>query len=176
MGRIFKQLTITDRRKIEKMLAEEMPAKYIADKLRVNVSTVYRELKRGRYVHRNSDWTEDVRYSADIAEERYQENLKAKGPALKIGKDIALANYIEEKIADEGYSPEAVLLDIKRQQMEFSVTLTKPTLYKYIYDGIFLRVSSDNLVIKRKRKDIIRLNVSRKELRQEPVLKSVRMI
>ena len=28
MGRIFKQLTITDRRKIEKMLAEEMPAKY----------------------------------------------------------------------------------------------------------------------------------------------------
>ena len=38
MGRIFKQLTITDRRKIEKMLAEEMPAKYIADKLRVNVS------------------------------------------------------------------------------------------------------------------------------------------
>ena len=152
MGRIFKQLTITDRRKIEKMLAEEMPAKYIADKLRVNVSTVYRELKRGRYVHRNSDWTEEVRYSADIAEGRYQENLKAKGPALKIGKDIALANYIEEKIADEGYSPEAVLLDIKRQQMEFSVTLTKPTLYKYIYDGIFLRVSSDNLVIKRKKK------------------------
>ena len=36
--------------------------------------------------------------------------------------------------------------------MEFSVTLTKPTLYKYIYDGIFLRVSSDNLVIKRKKK------------------------
>ena len=71
MGRIFKQLTITDRRKIEKMLAEEMPAKYIADKLRVNVSTVYRELKRGRYVHRNSDWTEE-----DIARILLKEDIR----------------------------------------------------------------------------------------------------
>ena len=219
MGRIFRQLTITDRRKIEKMylsgekakdmadtlrvnvstiyrelkrgrymhrnsdwteterysadIAEEKYqenlkakgpvlkigkdielANYIdmADTLRVNVSTIYRELKRGRYMHRNSDWTETERYSADIAEEKYQENLKAKGPVLKIGKDIELANYIEEKIADDGYSPEAALLDIKRKNLNFSVTITKQTLYKYIYDGIFMRVTADNLAIKRKRK------------------------
>lgn len=105
MGRIFKQLTITDRRKIEKMLAEEMPAKYIADKLRVNVSTVYRELKRGRYVHRNSDWTEEVRYSADIAEGRYQENLKAKGPALKIGKRYSISKLYRRKDSRRGLQP-----------------------------------------------------------------------
>ena len=93
MGRIFRQLTITDRRKIEKMYLSGEKAKDMADTLRVNVSTIYRELKRGRYMHRNSDWTETERYSADIAEEKYQENLKAKGPVLKIGKDIDLANY-----------------------------------------------------------------------------------
>ena len=152
MGRIFRQLTITDRRKIEKMYLSGEKAKDMADTLRVNVSTIYRELKRGRYMHRNSDWTETERYSADIAEEKYQENLKAKGPVLKIGKDIELANYIEEKIADDGYSPEAALLDIKRKNLNFSVTITKQTLYKYIYDGIFMRVTADNLAIKRKRK------------------------
>ena len=130
MGRIFRQLTITDRRKIEKMYLSGEKAKDMADTLRVNVSTIYRELKRGRYMHRNSDWTETERYSADIAEEKYQENLKAKGPVLKIGKDIELANYIEEKIADDGYSPEAALLDIKRKNLNFSVTITKQTLYK----------------------------------------------
>ena len=152
MGRIFRQLTITDRRKIEKMYLSGEKAKDMADTLRVNVSTIYRELKRGRYMHRNSDWTETERYSADIAEEKYQENLKAKGPVLKIGKDIELANYIEEKIADDGYSPEAALLDIKRKNLNFSVTITKQTLYKYIYEGIFMRVTADNLAIKRKRK------------------------
>lgn len=152
MGRIFRQLTITDRRKIEKMYLSGEKAKDMADTLRVNVSTIYRELKRGRYMHRNSDWTETERYSADIAEEKYQENLKAKGSVLKIGKDIDLANYIEEKIADDGYSPEAALLDIKRKKLTFSVTITKQTLYKYIYDGIFMRVTADNLAIKRKRK------------------------
>lgn len=55
MGRIFRQLTITDRRKIEKMYLSGEKAKDMADTLRVNVSTIYRELKRGRYMHRNSD-------------------------------------------------------------------------------------------------------------------------
>ena len=53
---------------------------------------------------------------------------------------------------DDGYSPEAALLDIKRKNLTFSVTITKQTLYKYIYDGIFMRVTADNLAIKRKRK------------------------
>lgn len=43
-------------------------------------------------------------------------------------------------------------MDIKRKNLNFSVTITKQTLYKYIYDGIFMRVTADNLAIKRKRK------------------------
>lgn len=32
----------------------------IADQLGVHVSTINRELKRGVYIHRNTDWTEDL--------------------------------------------------------------------------------------------------------------------
>ena len=42
---------------------------------------------------------------------------------------------LKKKIADDGYSPEAALLDIKRKNLNFSVTITKQTLYKYIYEG-----------------------------------------
>lgn len=42
------------------------------------------------------------------------ENMRAKGPGLKIGKDRALAEYIEAKILYEDYSPAAVLGEIAR--------------------------------------------------------------
>ena len=47
--RVFKHLTITDRLRIEKWKKEGMRTREIAEKLRVNPSTVYRELKRGSY-------------------------------------------------------------------------------------------------------------------------------
>ena len=47
--RVFKQLTLTDRIRIEKWLKDGLRVKEIADRLRVDPSTVYRELKRGSY-------------------------------------------------------------------------------------------------------------------------------
>lgn len=103
------QLTWADRIKIEALLKAGHSVIEIAELLGVHRSTIYNELKRGQYMHRNSDYTEELCYSPDIAQERCDENLKMRGVKLKIGKDIEYANYIEEKIADEGYSPEAVL-------------------------------------------------------------------
>lgn len=150
--RRFKQLTRADRLKIEALVKEKHTVKQIADHIGVHVSTIYRELQRGRYIHTNSDLTEEERYSPDIAEEKYQENLKAKGPGLKIDNDIELANYIEKKIADDGYSPGAVLGEIQAKGMEFKTTISKPTLYSYIDKGIFLSLTNKDLPIKGKRK------------------------
>ena len=36
---------------------------------------------------------------------RYEANLRAKGPELKIGNDYELADYLIGKIRDEKYSP-----------------------------------------------------------------------
>ena len=71
-------------------------------------------------------------YCAETAERKYQENLRAKGPDIKLGNDHGLAQYIERKIVDDGYSPEAALYKIKEDGLTFSVTLSKWTVYKYI--------------------------------------------
>lgn len=83
------QLTRADRIKIEALLKEGLSKAKIAAHLGVHRSTIYNELKRGEYEHRNSDWTTEIRYSPDIAQEKAEENLKVRGTQLKIGNDIA---------------------------------------------------------------------------------------
>ncbi len=149
--RRFKQLTRADRLKIEALDKAKHTPKEIAEQMGVHVSTIYRELKRGRYIHTNSDLTEEERYSPDIAHEKYKENLKAKGPSLKIGNDRKLAEYIEDKILNEDYSPEAVLGEIKRKGLVFETTITKTTLYSYIDKGIFISLTNKALPVKSRR-------------------------
>lgn len=63
MGRHWHQLTHTDRLRIEANLNVGRTPRHIADMLHVHISTIYREVKRGRYTHMNSDLTTDERYS-----------------------------------------------------------------------------------------------------------------
>ena len=127
--RRFKHSSWNDRLKIEAMLKAGHHYQEIADEIGVHIRTIYNEVKRGRYIHTNSDLTEEERYSPDIAEAAYREHLASKGPDLKIGKDHALAQYIEKKIGEEGYSPAAVLGEIKEQGIEFQTSICESTLY-----------------------------------------------
>ena len=54
MPRIFKHLTRTDRLRIEKCLNEGYTYRQIADVLRVHISTIYREVKKGEYQRLNN--------------------------------------------------------------------------------------------------------------------------
>lgn len=149
----FHHLSETDRTIIEKFLKRKIPVREIADELGVHISTVYREIKRGQVLQRNSDLTEEYRYCADAAHARYKKRLEDKGPGLKIGKDRALAEYIEAKILYEDYSPAAVLGEIARSpELKFSVTISEWTLYKYIDMGLFLTLTNKNLPVKGRRK------------------------
>ena len=85
----------------------------------------------------NSDLTTEERYSPEIAEARYRENLAAKGGELKIGSDHELAAFIEKKIGEEGYSPAAVVGEIKRLGLTFKTEISEKTIYNYIDKGIF---------------------------------------
>lgn len=152
MGRHWHQLTHTDRLRIEANLNVGRTPRYIADMLHVHISTVYREVKRGRYTHMNSDLTTDERYSPDIAQSKYDEHLAAKGAPLKIGSDYALAAFIEDKIVNEKYSPSAALGEIVTQGLAFSVTICPTTLYSYIDKGVFLRLTNKDLPVKGERK------------------------
>lgn len=152
MARRFKHLSKSDRLIIDTMFRDGKGKREIAERIGVDQSTIYREEKRGRYMHRNSDWTETERYSPDIADEKYRENLKAKGPELKIGNDQELADYIERRIVDDGFSPEAVLGEIKQKELTFRTTISKTTLYRYIDIGIFLSLTNKDLPVKRRKK------------------------
>lgn len=131
MPRIFKHLTRTDRLRIEKCLNEGYTYRQIADVLRVHISTIYREIKKGEYQRLNGATYEFYpAYSPDIAEERYQANLSAKGADLKIGNDHEFAAYIQNKIKYENRSPAAALADIALEGRTFK-TSPSPTARPY---------------------------------------------
>ena len=135
---MHKHLTWTDRLKIEKALKEGLKPCKIADRLHVHNTTIYREIKRGTYTHLNSDLTTEERYSPEIAQQRYEEHLKAKGGELKIG--------------EEGYSPAAVIGEIKRLGLTFKTEISEKTIYNYIDKGVFYGISRESLPEKGKRK------------------------
>ena len=147
---MYKHLTWADRLRIEKGLREGLNPYRISKLLRVNHATIYKELKRGSYTPLNADWTTEERYSPDIAQQRYRESLSAKGPQLKIGKDRELARFFEHKISVEGYSPAAVVAEMRRLGT-FQTTISEKTIYNYIDKGILLISREDLPGSRRKR-------------------------
>ena len=152
MGKIFKHLSQNDRIKMETMLNSGHKVKEIADYLHVHRSTIYREKKRGAYIHRNSDYTEEERYSSDLGQKNHDWAAEGKGRSMKIGNDTKLAEYIESKIVDDKYSPEAALAAVADSGIEFSTTISVRTLYRYIDAGIFLKLTNKDLPVKGKKK------------------------
>lgn len=145
-GRTFKHLTKNDRLRIEKWQRRGLKPPQIAEKLRVHVSTIYRELKRGEYERLDGATREMVTaYSPDIAEARYQEHLREKGPDLKIGKDHELANYIEATIVEKECSPAAVLGYAMMEGRIFETSVSVTTIYSYIKKGLFLQITQVDL-------------------------------
>ncbi len=160
MKRQFKHLSKTKRNQLEILLKTNVSKKQIAEYLGVNLSTVYREIKRGAYLHRNTDWTETVRYSADKAEIKYRKMLLEKGSQIKLGKDYEYAEYIERKIIEEKQSPKAVLGYIRQNNIPFQTTISVNTLYSYIRKGYFSCLEMKHLPrgIQKKKKQHVRIN------------------
>ena len=92
MGKHFSHLTPTQRTQIDAFRRAGMKVVDIAKEVGVHYTTIYRELKRCTYEHLNSDYTTEIRYNPDGAQARYEANLRAKGPELKIGNDYELAD------------------------------------------------------------------------------------
>lgn len=153
-----KHLTFTERLQIELALKQGLKPKEIAQLIGKCVRTVYYELKRGTYQHKTNIYDKyyggkigekyQTRYSPDIAEEKYRQNLQAKGAPLKIGNDRALAEYIENRIVNGGLTPLAVLGEIKRKRLNFNTSICVRTLYSYIYKHVFLRLEMKHLPLK----------------------------
>lgn len=165
MGKQFCHFTHLDRLRLEKELSKKTKIKEIVRILDKSVNAVYYELKRSGvwYEKLNSDLTTKPAYSAEIAQRQYEQNLRAKGADLKIGKDYALAEFLEHEMLEGKLSPEACLNKIKNEKLKFSVEIKSvQTLYSYVRKGVFRDLEMINLPLPRKpRKErIVRLRKS----------------
>ncbi len=152
MGKYFKQMSHSDRIKMEALLNAGHSKAEIAEQLHFHRSTIYREYDKGKYIHRNTDYTEEERYSSDLGQKAHDYAQEGKGRSLKIGNDREVAKYIENKIVNDKFSPEAALAEVSKSGIEFRTTISVRTLYRYIDNGIFLKLTNKNLPIKCKKK------------------------
>lgn len=150
MGKCYRQLNWEDRVRLEALLLGGISKKEIAKILHCHISTVYREIKKGSYEHRRSDYTTEVRYSPEIAQQKYEAGLQNRGADLKIGSDFELVNYIEDKIVNGNYSPDAVIgeLSLPENEGKFETTICTKTVYNYIDKGVFLCLTNQDLPVK----------------------------
>ncbi len=153
LGKYFKHLTWDDRVSIASYLKVRTPIKEIAKLIGVSKTTIYNELERGQYLKLCRKTLKEFKeYSPDIAEEKYRNNLSQKGRDLKIGKDIKFANFIEDMIVNKKYSPKAVLFHVKQEKVKFKTSICFKTLYNYIENNVFYRLTNKDLPIKRSKK------------------------
>jgi len=139
-----------DRLKIQGALRTGAKPAEIAKMIGCCRATIYNEINRGQCVQQH-DAEFVTEYCADVAERKYQENLRAKGPDLKLGSDFALAEFIENKIIIDHYSPGAVLAFIREQGLQFDTEICENTIYNYIYRGdVFLNLTKEHLLYKGK--------------------------
>lgn len=145
-------LTWDKRIRIDSLVKAGVSVREISKIVEVHISTIYRELKRGIYSHTKTNLTTVEMYSPDISEQKYRKNLSNKGRNLKIGNDINYADFIENMIVDEKYSPEATLLFIEENKLDFSTKVSVKTLYNYIDKEVFYRLTNKDLPVKKNEK------------------------
>lgn len=130
----------------------KMNAVRISKELHFQNCSIYLELKHGFYRHLNGDYSETVKYSADIAQRYADFQRMGKGAQLKIGNDHAFVKTVEHLILKEKLSPAAALAEIKRRNLHVKTQISLRTLYKYIDAGLFPHITNKDLPYRGARK------------------------
>jgi len=163
----YKHLTERDRYRLEGYLEAGVSVKTIADKLNSHISTVYREIKRGQVKRIDTHLKEYSIYRANTACDDYRKKVTNRKHSLKIEKYSWLSVYINQKICQDRYSPDAVIGELNLKQPEFKGIICTKTLYNYIYKGVFEEITAFSLWEKRKRRKRRYKQVSRIALKNK---------
>lgn len=131
----YKHILENDRITIEQMLAAGCKIQEIARVIGCSSKTLKREIKRGSWERLNSDYTTTTVYSWDVAQRKHDEKGKNKGPYAKINNAPELQKYLEKKIKEEKFSPEAALNKIKENGLSFEIEVCTKTIYNNIDKG-----------------------------------------
>lgn len=146
----YEHLNYTQRRMIEKWYNKDHKRKQeIADLLRKSRRTIQREIKKGLVKNLTSELVEIIVYSADVSEGKYQYNLKAKGPNLKIENDHKFVEYIENGIKKDKKSPEILVAEIKIEGLKFKSNVCAKTVRNGIRAGDIFKIKSKDMIYKK---------------------------
>ena len=150
-GRKGKHLTKEERVVIERMQGAGYPAPCIAEALGRHKRTIERELKRGMVEHYETSLRKIMVYSSDRGQDVHDLNATAKGPQLKLGRNLKLVNYVRQRIVEHRESPAVVAFRMREKHLDGAVSAK--TLYSYINAGLIDGVSNETLWEKRKRRN-----------------------
>lgn len=148
-----KHLNYEDREELEAIIKQNQLAKKkdklsqrkIAERLGVSAATINRELKRGKYIRRDSEFRDIVGYSADISQDIHDQKATAKGRKIKIGRNFELVEKIEDYIGVKKYSPYAAIEKLKNDETYLKTPICERTLYNYIEKELFLNITKVDL-------------------------------
>lgn len=164
-----KNLTIIQRRMLERCLLNKMHKREIAKLLGVCLATVYNEIQRGLYRHKRIShydcigepvYKYEMRYGADKAQQLYELNQTTHGPNLKVGNDYEFIRYVETRVGKDKISPCAVCGEIKRLR-PCKTVVSKTTLYRYITQKLFMNIAMSNLPVGQRKKHYRKPQVKR---------------
>lgn len=165
-----KHLRYQERQLIEYLVRKAYPKKVkvrmLVEAIGCSESTIRRELKRGEVPQLSTELIEYKSYSADAAQQNYDYQSSAKGPGLKIANDYSFVEHVENKIINEKYSPDAVIMELEQTGFinpkvgeRFKTRICTKTLYNYIDKEIFPNITNKDLpregrALKRKQRSI----------------------
>ena len=145
--RKYKHINYVERTQIERWYNIEKKKKNeIAKLLNKSERTIRREINRGKVIIKDPLWRDKEIYCADTAQTKYNYNIKAKGPELKIGADYELEKYIENGIKKERKSPEILIAEIDRKGLKFKARICAKTIRNGIHKGYFLNLSEKDMI------------------------------
>lgn len=137
-----KYITENERYIIETMLKDGKKPIEIADRIGKHFTTVYREIKRGTVILRDSlMWEDKPTYCADAGQRILETRSHNKGVDCKI-QNPEFFKRVSYYIKEKRYSPYATVMALKK---EFSETVCTTTLYHYIYKKLIPEVKRQDL-------------------------------
>ncbi len=147
-----KHLEYSERQSIERWWNKDKRTKVeIAELLDRTEKTIRNEIKRGLVKNLTTELIEIWVYSADVAQQRYEYYLKAKGPKLKIDNDYELKEYVEKSIKKDKKSPEVIAEEIK--EMDFKTKMCAKTIRNNIASGEIYDIKPKDMIYNKVHKE-----------------------
>lgn len=146
-----KHITLIERGKIEAYFKLGYSKSKIAELIGVSRRTIQREIKRG-WVEglQNSDLSTYDTYSAQKAQNKYNNFQRKKEGSLKINKNLKLINFLESSMLIDKNSPYAALEKAKKKGLNVNISLK--TLYNYIHKELFIKFTNKDMCYKKDRR------------------------